>query len=116
MAYLNLKRRRRAEKEELLLGLSSLSRISRNSRKLMRVPEFLLAHRARILTTNYLITCKEVWVRRHELVPDSERPVNGFRELRRLSGSHRKTVESYVRQVSQGGARPAISRPQNTGL
>ena len=95
-----LERRRRAEKEELLLGLSSLSRISRNSRKLMRVPEFLLAHRARILTTNYLITCKEMWVRRHELVPDSERPVNGFRELRRLSGSHRKTVESYVRQVS----------------
>ena len=55
-----------AEKEELLLGLSSLSRISRNSRKLMRVPEFLLAYRARILTTNYLITCKEMWVRRHE--------------------------------------------------
>ena len=55
-----------AEKEELLLGLSSLSRISRNSRELMRVPEFLLAYRARILTTNYLITCKEMWVRRHE--------------------------------------------------
>jgi hypothetical protein len=57
-----------AGKEELLLGLSSLSRISRNSRKLMRVLEFLLAHRARILTTNYLITYKEMWVRRHELV------------------------------------------------
>ena len=32
-----------AENEELLIGLSSLSRISRNSRKLMRVLEFFLA-------------------------------------------------------------------------
>ena len=77
----------------------------------MRVPEFLLAHRARILTTNYLITCKEMWVRRHELVPDSERPVNGFRELRRLSGSHRKTVESYVRQVSWPGRGETSDQP-----
>jgi len=91
-----------AENEELILGLSSLSRISRNSRKLLRVLEFLLAHQARILTTNYLLTCKEVWVRRHELVkPDSERPMNGFRNLSGLGGSHRKTVESYIHQVTQ---------------
>jgi hypothetical protein len=32
--------------ENLLLGLSSLSRVSRNSRKLLRVLEFLLAHQA----------------------------------------------------------------------
>ena len=90
-----------AENEELLIGLSSLSRISRNSRKLMRVLEFFLAHKARILTTNYLLTCKEVWVRRHDLVkPDSEHMMDGFRELRGLSGSHRKTVESYVHQFT----------------
>jgi len=90
-----------AENEELLLGLSSLSRISRNSRKLMRAREFLLAHKAKILTTNYLLTGKEVWVRRHDLVkPDSEHPMNGFRELSGLSGSHRKTVESYIHQIT----------------
>jgi hypothetical protein len=36
-----------AESEGLLLGLSALSRISRNSDKLLRVLEFLLAHKAR---------------------------------------------------------------------
>jgi hypothetical protein len=83
-------------------GLSTLSRISRNSGKLLRVLEFLLAHKARILTTNYLITCKKVWVRRHDLVkPDSVHPMNGFRNLSGVSGSHRKTVESYIHHVTQ---------------
>ena len=91
-----------AQKEGLMLGLSSLSRISRNSRKLLRVLEFFLAYQARILTTNYLLTSKEVWVRRHELVkPNSEDPMPGFRNLTGLSGAHKKTVESYLAQVSQ---------------
>jgi hypothetical protein len=90
-----------AEDKGLLVGLSSLSRIARNSHKQLRVLEFLLAHRARILTTNYLLTDKEVWVRRRELVkPDSKRPMKGFEDLSRLSGTHRKTVESWVREVS----------------
>ena len=85
----------------LLLGLSSLSRISRNSRKQLRVLEFLLAHRARILTTNYLLTDKEIWVRRRELVrPDSKRPMKGFEDLSGISGTHRKTIESWIKQVS----------------
>jgi hypothetical protein len=88
------------EGEGMLLGLSSLSRISRNSRKLMRVLEFLLAHHARILTTNYLLADKEVWVRRRDLVkPDSKRPMKGFEVLSGLSGTHRKTIESWVREV-----------------
>jgi hypothetical protein len=91
-----------AEDDELILGLSGLSRTSRNSRKLLRTLEFLLAHRGKVITTNYLLTCKEVWVRRHEIIkPDSERPMNGIRNLSGLSGSHKKTVESYVHQVSQ---------------
>lgn len=91
-----------AANEETMLGLSSLSRISRNSHKLLRVLEFLLAHQAKIFTTNYLLTSKEVWVRRHELVkPDSEHPMTGFRNLSGLSGSHKKTVESYLQQLSQ---------------
>lgn len=89
-----------AEGEGLLLGTSSLSRISRNSHKLLRVLEFLLAHHARILTTNYLLTDKEAWVRRQELVkPDSNHPMKGFEVLNGLSGTHRKTVESWAKQV-----------------
>jgi len=91
-----------AESEELVLGLSSLSRISRNSRKLLRVLEFLLAHQAKVLTTNYLLTCKEVWVRRRELVkPESVNPMAGFRNLSGLNGSHKKTLESYIQHLSQ---------------
>jgi hypothetical protein len=90
-----------AQEDTLTVGLSALSRISRNSRKQLRVLEFLLAHQARIITTNYLLTSKEVWVRRNKLVkPDSEHPFAGMHNLNGLSGSHRKTVESYIRQIS----------------
>ena len=44
-----------AEQEPAVLCTSALSRYSRNSTKLHRVLEFLLAHNATILTTNYLI-------------------------------------------------------------
>lgn len=89
---------------ELAIGLSGLSRFSRNSGKLLRVLEFLLAHRARVITTNYLLTCDEVWVRRKGLVrPDSVRPMGGLGDLSGLSGAHRKAVETYVEQASQVG-------------
>jgi hypothetical protein len=68
---------------------------------ILRVLEFLLAHQARIITTNCLLTTKEVWVRRNKLVkPNSEDPFAGIRNLNGLSGSHRKTAESYIRQIS----------------
>jgi len=98
---------RAADSGELVIALSGLSRISRNSRKLLRVVEFLLARRATVLTTNYLLTCKEVSVRRRELVkPDSVRPMDGFQDTSGLAGSHRKTVDAYVRQVSQPAEQP----------
>jgi hypothetical protein len=91
-----------AEDGEMLLTLSSLSRISRNSCKLHRVLEFLLAHHARILTTNYLLTGKEAWVRRRELVkPQSKAPMDGLRNWSGLSGAHKKTVESYTKRIAQ---------------
>jgi hypothetical protein len=90
-----------AQEDELLLGLSSLSRISRNSSKLLRVLEFFLAHQARILTTNCLLTHKEVWVRRNRLIkPDSEHPFVGLRDLNGVSGSHRKAAVSFVDQIT----------------
>lgn len=85
----------------LLLGLSSLSRVSRNSRKLLRVLDFLLAYQAKIITTNTLLTSKDVWVRnKHLEKPNSEdTALSGLRDLHGISGSHRKTVESYIRLI-----------------
>lgn len=42
--------------------VSELSRLSRNSAKQPRVLEFLLAHRALVLTTNYLLSVDTVGV------------------------------------------------------
>jgi len=93
---------RAAENEEIVIALSGLSRISRNSRKLLRVMEFFLARQATVLTTNYLLTCQELWVRRRELVrPDSLRPMDGLQDTSGLAGSHRKTVEAHAHQVSR---------------
>jgi hypothetical protein len=81
-----------ADSDGFILGLARLSRIARNSHKLLRMLEFLLARQARVLRTNYLLTCQEAWVRRRELV-----------NMMGISGSHRKTLESYLDQVARLG-------------
>ncbi|MEV7545694.1 recombinase family protein [Streptomyces sp. NPDC089915] len=48
----------------LVVPLSALSRLSRNSAKQLHVLEFLLAHQATIVTTNYLLGPGVVGVRR----------------------------------------------------
>jgi hypothetical protein len=68
----------KAAEGDFLLCTSTLSRYSRNSEKLHRILEFLLAHGATVLTTNYLIRPADVWVRRGTLVkPDSSKPYAG---------------------------------------
>lgn len=87
----------------LIVGFSALSRISRNSDKLLRVLEFLLAHKARVLTTNYLLADGEVWVRKRELVkPDSHDWMSGWKVSKGLSGAHRKIIDTYLVMVGAG--------------
>lgn len=73
-----------------------------SSEKLHRILEYLLAHNATLLTTNYLIRSSDVWVRRGELVkPDSRRPGVGLTQTRGLAGTHRKLAETLARQFAQ---------------
>jgi hypothetical protein len=80
------------------------------------VVEFLLDHRATVLTTNCLLTCKEVSVRRRELAkPASLRPMNGFQDT---SGLVARTgnVEAHARQVCQpAGQPPPASKDRSRG-
>jgi hypothetical protein len=87
--------------EGVLLWLSALSRISRNLDKLLRALEFLIAHHATVLTTNYMIRNGDVWVRRGRLVkPVSNDPAACLRDFSGLSGAHRKAYEQVAKQVA----------------
>lgn len=94
--------------------LSSLSRISRDSGKLFRVLEFLLAHNTRMITTNQLLTEREVWFRKGYYVePDSRNFGKGVDDHRGMGGAYRKTVEAYlllVTPTSGQGARNSGNR------
>jgi hypothetical protein len=90
-----------AQGGQIVIALSGPSRISRNSCKLLRVVEFFLSCQATILTTNYLLTCKEVSVRQRELVKARlGAPHRRPQSTSGLTGSHRKTIEARARQVS----------------
>jgi len=83
---------------------ASLSRISRHLGKLLQAMEYLLAHDLPILTANYLLRSREVWVRRGELVPvDNRDPLTAWRVSRGLSGAHRATVTEAVKQLEAEG-------------
>jgi hypothetical protein len=84
----------------MVLFTSALSRYSRNSTKLHRVLEFLLAHKATILTTNYLIRPGDVWVRHGDLIkPNSRDPYPGIAATRGLSGTHRNLATTVTSQL-----------------
>jgi hypothetical protein len=89
----------RATGGDFIQYTSALSRYSRNSEKLHRILEFLLAHDATVLTTNYLIRPTDVWIRRGALVkPDSSNPYAGVAQTRGLAGTHRKLAETITAQ------------------
>ena len=68
--------------------------------------EFLLAHDATILTTNYLIRPGDVWVRRGDLVkPNSRDPYAGIANTHGLSGTHRKLADTITTQHHGAPAR-----------
>jgi hypothetical protein len=85
---------------DAVLLIASLSRISRHLGKLMRAMEYLLAHDVPILTANYLLRPREVWVRRGELAPvDHRDPLAALRDPRGLSGVHRAIAAKVVKQM-----------------
>lgn len=84
-----------------IVVISALSRLSRNSGKLLRMLEFTLAHGARVLTTNFLLGDGEVWVRQGTLVkPDSRDPFKGLMATKGLRGAHRKIAERLRAQMN----------------
>lgn len=88
--------------ENMVLWVSALSRISRNLDKLFRALEFLIAHNATVLTTNYMIRNGDVWMRRGTFVkPVSNDPGACLRDATGLSGAHRKAYEQIAKQATQ---------------
>ena len=89
---------------------ASLSRISRHLGKLLQAVEYLLAHDVPILTANYLLRPREVWVRRGELATvDHEDPLAAWRASRGLSGVHRAVAAEAVKRME------AKERPRRAG-
>jgi hypothetical protein len=76
---------------------TSLSRLSRNSIKLLRVLEYLLAHHVPVLTTNYLLRSDDAWLRRRIFIkPDVDHPERGLRDTTGLNGTHRSLARSVA--------------------
>jgi len=89
----------------------TLSRLSRNQDKLLKIIEYLLAHDVSILTTNYLLRSHEVWVRRRPfVVPDSWDPNRGLEDERGLSGAHRAVARTVRTALAlQDGPDPSTA-------
>ena len=109
--------RERAEGgEDAVLLIASLSRISRHLGKLMRAMEYLLAQDVPILTANYLLRPREVWVRRGELAPvDHRDPLAALQDPRGLSGVHRAIAAKVVEQMEADAQVAGARTPHMTG-
>jgi hypothetical protein len=85
-----------------LVYATHLSRLSRNTDKLLRTLEIILAAGVPVLTTNMLLRPNDVWIREPDafITPVSTDPLAGLRDLRGLAGSHRKLVASLHDQLT----------------
>ena len=91
------------------LFVLSLSRLSRDTGKLSRTLEMVLARRVSVVTANYLLREGDVWVRRGQLVtPDNSRPDDALRTMG-LAGVHRKVVEGIATHTIRFSRDPANS-------
>lgn len=80
----------------------SLSRISRSSAKMLRVVELLLAHQVPILTTNYLIRSRDIWIRQGGLIaPDIDDIHSSLQNESGLVGTHRKITQGVRASLQQ---------------
>ena len=92
--------REAAEPGDAVWLTASLSRISRRLGKLLQAVEYLLAHDVPILTANYLLRPRDVWVRRGQLATvDHEDPLAAWRAPRGLSGAHRAVAAQAVKRM-----------------
>ena len=95
---------------------ASLSRISRHLGKLLQAVEYLLAHDVPILTANYLLRPRDVWVRRGQLATvDHEDPLAAWRAPRGLSGAHRAVAAQAVKQMEAKEKAAKGRRPHRPG-
>jgi hypothetical protein len=95
--------------EDAVWVVASLSRISRNLGKLLRVLEYVLAHHVPVLTANYLLRSGDAWVRRGALAPvDQDNLLAAWQDTRGLSGAHRNIVRRIARELEsqQDGSGP----------
>ena len=86
-----------------MVYVTHLIRPSRNTEKLLRTLEIILAANVPVLTANMLLRPNDAWFREAEtfIAPIStDHPLIGLRELRGLAGSHRKLVASLADQLT----------------
>ena len=108
--------REAAEPGDAVWLTASLSRISRHLGKLLQAVEYLLAHDVPILTANYLLRPREVWVRRGELATvDHEDPLAAWRASRGLSGAHRAVAAEAVKRMEAKEKAANGRTPQRPG-
>lgn len=78
---------------DMVSFVSSLSRLSRNLDKALRMIEIVLSRGGTLLTANHMIRPAEVFTRKGALVrPNSLQPLSALEDLTGLSGVHRKMV------------------------
>jgi hypothetical protein len=108
--------REAAEPGDAVWLTASLSRISRHLSKLLQTVEYLLAHDVPILTANYLLRPREVWVRRGELATvDHEDPLAAWRASRGLSGVHRAVAAEAVKRMEAKEKAAKGQKPHRPG-